>query len=508
MALRHTLGTSTCETNQLKSQLKHHRLDDISIREDDGIKNMSSELNGLESQDALARLETIEGRDLALSIDLDEELVTTSMENATDNSNAAEIGLMAVRQELTTQSGIDVDEKSKQLRVATLKVFELRHMNEMLKRRNAELAHRLKSHVNVTDKEMKDYENELKAKTDLAELYKGQSGDFQAKNDELLAAVTKLQRLLDERDEKVAKLTQELKRVENSESNSELIRSSEKMMELTQDIIQLRSDVQVLSAEKNVLLAQENLTNVRNSARIQKIQTLEQQNQKYVRSITEHKTANKNLKDENAKISLELSAAERRFEHLQNDHQSLSNVKESLEVEVETLKREVALEKVSNKILKTNLKTMRVSAAERIKTESLMRMDNADCQELRRMTNCRVLIKNHDQRIPNLAMEDFSPVNTNQGSQKTVDESAQPISSFEQRQNRSIKEENATGSSLVSSSATDNFNKRRSGRRARVSLNGLPERIINICDDDDGHDSQFISKKLKQSPFMHDTHRG
>lgn len=667
MLLKHRLESVMYRTNVLKSQSKQHRLEGSNqfhiagSRKDDVMENMSPELNGLESQvdvkkklDALAGLETIDGRELALSfkgnqMDVDAQHFNNSIENLTNNLNKTVIKLMAVRQELitaTAQFDADVGEKAERLRVAESKVQKLFQMNEMLKIQNTEYVYKLEDQLNESGKVMEDYENDLKAKTALAELYKGKSVDCQAQNDEVFAAVTELQKLLNDyvrlretelneselhrkaelgaKDEIITKLTQELKdsncmlkaygrddddniesdrekdsalihvfpltnhhslktgmtftemytqycraveELQNNEQENNCVTTSTtnvchksvgteadlsidgnlysrdipytsqsekenllKIKELTQDNIKLRHGLWELSAEKTVLLAEANLSNVQNSSRIQKIQTLEQQNQKYASMITEHKVANRCLIEENAKLLTELSVAGSRFENLQNDHRLLSDMKKCLVVELETLKQEVASEKVSNKMLKDDL-------------EMLLHRPNL----LREMKRCRVVIaalpskivtntvltdteiEDHQQSIPefdisNTTMEDLSQLKKNKCLQTlqlvksephtVVAESLQQTSSLEVNGlKRSVSEQNTSGSSLVSSS--NYFKKLRSSKRARVRFIGSPkdydeDGIINICDDDDVCNLQFISEDLKrqQTQLMYDTFRG
>lgn len=201
------------ESNRLRLVDQKDELVKILIRKDRTIDHMSSELTGLEKQlqsavseklNAFARLEKIEGKELTLAfkekrMDFDAQLLNNNIEYVTDDLNKTKIELTAVQQELSTASAqfkIDLAEMSEQLRTANSNVHELRQMNEMLEIQNEEGVFKLNDQLNESSQLIESYENDLKAKTDLAELYKGYRDDYEAQIDELSNAVTELQKLL------------------------------------------------------------------------------------------------------------------------------------------------------------------------------------------------------------------------------------------------------------------------------------------------------------------------
>lgn len=230
--MKQQLEKATADINELKADIKVQQLEkrsqcnetirvidqkaklmEILTWKDNSIQNMSSQVNDLQIQlqaavseklDAVARLETIEGKELALSfkekqMNLDVEHLNNNIENLTDNLNKSVVELMAVKNDLKTsvaQFEIETKEKSEQLRIANLKVCELSETNEKLNNENEEYVRKLKEQLNESHKVMKAYDKELKAKNDLVELYKENNVDYQAENDELAAGIVELKRLL------------------------------------------------------------------------------------------------------------------------------------------------------------------------------------------------------------------------------------------------------------------------------------------------------------------------
>lgn len=224
----------------------------IMIRKDGKIKNMSLELTGLEKQlesavvgklDVLARLDAIEGKECTLwlkekQMDLDRERLNIHIENLTDDSNKKAIELMAVRQELASASAqfeIDLSEKSEKLKAANWNVCNLTQTNVLLRIQNQEYVCKLNEQLNESDKIIKDYENDLKSKIDLAELHKENCDYHQAHIDELTASVIEMQHLLYETVDECGLFEIKMKESELDYQN-ELVANYEMITNLKQEL--------------------------------------------------------------------------------------------------------------------------------------------------------------------------------------------------------------------------------------------------------------------------------
>lgn len=153
---------------------------------------MSSQVNDLQTQlqaavsqklEAVAGLETIEGNEEHLNI-----------ANEKDNLTNNVIELMAVQSKLTAT--VARLEKSEQLMTLNSMVCQLNEANEKLKTQNEKYERQLSEQLTASHRVMKAYDKDLKAKTDLAELYRENNVDYQAENDELTAGVIELKKLL------------------------------------------------------------------------------------------------------------------------------------------------------------------------------------------------------------------------------------------------------------------------------------------------------------------------
>lgn len=198
------------EISEHKQQLMNHL-----VRKDKQIENLSSELQNLESRlqaavaekmNALARLERIEGKELALSykekqMNSDAERLNNTIESLTEDSNKNVAELIAARQEvisITADFEIDSKKKSEQLKMANLSIDELSETNEMLKAEKEELEHKLREQLVTSGKMKKVFEDELKVKTGLSQLYNENRCAYEAQIDELTDGIHELQRLLNE----------------------------------------------------------------------------------------------------------------------------------------------------------------------------------------------------------------------------------------------------------------------------------------------------------------------
>lgn len=84
------------------------------------------------------------------------------------------------------------------LRTAYWDIARLKQTNALLKRQNVEYAAKLQQQLDESEKVMQAYDEELKAKADLIELYKKNCVDYQAQVNELEAGIVELIRMLNE----------------------------------------------------------------------------------------------------------------------------------------------------------------------------------------------------------------------------------------------------------------------------------------------------------------------
>ncbi|XP_037044446.1 filamin A-interacting protein 1-like isoform X2 [Bradysia coprophila] len=154
--------------------------------------------------------------------------------------------------------------------------------------------------------------------------------------------------------------------------------------DLKQDNFKLQNAKRELSAEKNLLLAEQSLFDVRYNFLQSKIDSQDKEKKKYVNIIEENGHAYKNLREENANLSMQLSTVKDRLVFVESQHRTLGHIKNALVVEVEAVKQERALLKVANKTLVHHLESMKKSLG-RTKLELQMRRSDS--------TECRVMIQ-------------------------------------------------------------------------------------------------------------------
>lgn len=230
---------------------------EILVRKDDTIKTMSSQLNGLTTQlesavqgkfDALARLAIVEGKERALSLnqqqmDSHKKLLNERIENLTETLNKTMLEVTAVRQELTSASvrfKIDLDEKSEQLRIANVELCELRRTNESLMIKNEEYACKLNHQMDMSAKLIEHYENDLEAKTELAELYRVDNEECQAYIDDLTAAIVELKLELNQTYDDYGMLETKLNDSESQNRNDSMA-SNDIIVKLKQELTDANS---------------------------------------------------------------------------------------------------------------------------------------------------------------------------------------------------------------------------------------------------------------------------
>lgn len=249
----------------------------ISFRKDSTIECLKLELQLLETQlksavkeksEALARLDSIEGKELNVSfkekqMEMDGERVDNQIANLTDDLNKNVAELIAVRNDYlwaTTQLQIDSKKYTEQLEHANSSICKLTQANEMLKSENEEYASKLSEQIDESSQLMIACDEDLRSKVELVELHKANSDDHKAYINELEAAVIQLKELvnetadecdsmatklntcdkkyqkeLDVRDEIIASLKQELRHANDLLSSDENENDSDNQMATTSD---------------------------------------------------------------------------------------------------------------------------------------------------------------------------------------------------------------------------------------------------------------------------------
>lgn len=187
----------------------------IFLRRKNTIKKMSADVQHLKDElqltitqkfDALSRLEKIERMDQMISLkekqtEWDVVHLNNSIKSLTDELSKSKFALEAARKELETVSvkfEADGKEKSNQLRETLLITLELSEKNELLKMQNMEYAFELQDRLNETNNRIAQYDNDLKAKTKLIEMYRKNDVNDGTFIDKLVSNFAELKQLLEE----------------------------------------------------------------------------------------------------------------------------------------------------------------------------------------------------------------------------------------------------------------------------------------------------------------------
>lgn len=180
-----------------------------------------------------------------------------------------------------------------------------------------------------------------------------------------------------------------------------------KIEELTQDNNKLRSEMLKSIENKNLLSSEANLSNVQLSTHKQKIQTLEDQIQTYLGTIAKYKIANQYLITENKSAMKKLSLTEGRFQHLQEEHRSIADMKKLLEVESLGLKP--SQDKAFNEILGNKLGTIEVTSTDGVNYEEfIVTVEPSASSDVStsRAEPPKNIIKNHESYLSDTVMGD------------------------------------------------------------------------------------------------------
>ncbi|KAG8308469.1 hypothetical protein J6590_002557 [Homalodisca vitripennis] len=200
-------------------------------RRDNNLQRLQEDMATLTNQlqsavqakcEALANVDEVESVKLALDyrekrLDQERGLLNQQVQSLTEDLAKHTADMTNMRREYTNNLvtlRTQLAEKTEELKIATSTNKQLSETNSTLNQRVEALTQRLLGQCESENKMNENYQQEIRAQTKLAELYKSLSEDATAKNEELTEAVKELQRLLKEATDQYGDLETKLREKE------------------------------------------------------------------------------------------------------------------------------------------------------------------------------------------------------------------------------------------------------------------------------------------------------